>query len=336
MSCHLLIPDLVPALKIKEFIPDARFPHLELLLSRGKWTHTFKGTMEEWLFNQFNVSKQQDWPVASLTLEYDGGHADHEFWLRADPIHLRLERGQLLLADNALLQISQEEADKLCHDLNQYLQAQNLALRALQPSRWYITLVQAPNLITHSISSAIGKHIDHFLPQGADKMRWQHVFNEIQMLLHEHPINQAREERGAPAINSVWFWGGGHYPKTIASPFSNIYSNEALSLSLAQASKCKANSLPENPKDLNLDSCLIVLDQLRVPAQYGDMENWYAHLTQLEENWFKALHILLSEKKLKHLILHTGINSSYRQIEVNSNDLWKFWRKRHPLTHWLN
>ncbi len=29
------------------------------------------------------------------------------------------------------------------------------------------------------------------------------------MLLHDHPVNEARERRGEPPINAVWLWGGG-------------------------------------------------------------------------------------------------------------------------------
>ncbi|HSC98716.1 MAG TPA: hypothetical protein VLI21_07425, partial [Casimicrobiaceae bacterium] len=33
--------------------------------------------------------------------------------------------------------------------------------------------------------------------------------NEIQMLLHEHPVNAAREARSEPPVTGIWFWGGG-------------------------------------------------------------------------------------------------------------------------------
>jgi hypothetical protein len=32
---------------------------------------------------------------------------------------------------------------------------------------------------------------------------------ELQMLLHEHPVNVARVRRGVPEINAVWFHGAG-------------------------------------------------------------------------------------------------------------------------------
>lgn len=32
------------------------------------------------------------------------------------------------------------------------------------------------------------------------------LLNEIQMLLHEQPFNEAREARGQPPINGLWLW----------------------------------------------------------------------------------------------------------------------------------
>ena len=38
------------------------------------------------------------------------------------------------------------------------------------------------------------------------------VLNEAQMFLHQHPVNIAREQRGAPTANALWCWGFGPLP----------------------------------------------------------------------------------------------------------------------------
>ena len=38
------------------------------------------------------------------------------------------------------------------------------------------------------------------------------VLNELQMLLHQHPVNAAREARGALTANALWCWGFGPLP----------------------------------------------------------------------------------------------------------------------------
>jgi len=37
-------------------------------------------------------------------------------------------------------------------------------------------------------------------------MRFRAQLNELQMQLHDHPLNQAREARGELPVNSLWLW----------------------------------------------------------------------------------------------------------------------------------
>ncbi len=50
------------------------------------------------LFGCFGVSREgPDWPVAAVTRRLDGVSADGGWWLRADPVHLRADMGELVL-----------------------------------------------------------------------------------------------------------------------------------------------------------------------------------------------------------------------------------------------
>jgi len=45
------------------------------------------------------------------------------------------------------------------------------------------------------------------MPQGTDAMRCQAILNQVQMLLHEHPVNQMREVVEQVPVNSIWLSG---------------------------------------------------------------------------------------------------------------------------------
>ncbi|CAH2031569.1 cofactor-independent phosphoglycerate mutase [Trichlorobacter ammonificans] len=62
----------------------------------------------------------------------------------------------------------------------------------------------------HDIS---GKPILGHLPtgDGADELIW--LMNAAQMVLHTHPVNRARKERGELPANAVWLWGHGKTPQ---------------------------------------------------------------------------------------------------------------------------
>jgi hypothetical protein len=55
---------------------------------------------------------------------------------------------------------------------------------------------------------ALGGSLYAHRPQGADARRFERYANEIQMLLHDAPENDARERAGLPPCNGLWLWGG--------------------------------------------------------------------------------------------------------------------------------
>ena len=58
-----------------------------------------------------------------------------------------------------------------------------------------------------SAAAAQGHSVDHYLPRGPAGRALRQIANAVQMAWHEHPVNQARLERGLPILNSLWFTG---------------------------------------------------------------------------------------------------------------------------------
>ena len=58
--------------------------------------------------------------------------------------------------------------------------------------------------------------------------QWRKLLNEAQILLHAHPINQARESRGQPRVNSLWPWGGGSLPSDANTRLGVVKSNNPI------------------------------------------------------------------------------------------------------------
>ena len=74
---------------------------------------------------------------------------------------------------------------------------------------WFLRLEHHPQIETYALELAENKDISAFVPKGAGAMAWAKFQNEVQMLLFEHPINQAREAKQLSVINSIWCYGGG-------------------------------------------------------------------------------------------------------------------------------
>src|SRR6185312_8377541 len=112
---------------------------------------------------------------APITLQADsreGGeaiNAEGSYWIRADPVHLRLERDHILLADSHIFHISLEEARQFTGLLNHHFTAnQGINLFPLRPDRWYLRLLEPTLPHTHLLSEAVNRDIRNKLPFGAN------------------------------------------------------------------------------------------------------------------------------------------------------------------------
>lgn len=333
MHCHLLIPGLIPPRPIIEKIgATLKLPALQTLLARGERRTLPASDIGEWLCRNFAVAKQQDWPIAPITLRADGIEAEQYYWLRVDPVHLRVSRDRLILADSQSFSIAQAEADALTSTLNQHFASEGWRFLAPAPDHWYLRLEQAPALETQSLANAAGGYVDAHQPTGKDAQYWRGIINEIQMLLHEHPVNLAREAQGELPVNSAWLWGGGSLKGKPHSPFSGIWANEPLTRAFALASCTPCASLPESATTW-LDSAqkagtsLIVLDSLYAHAQYGDTQSWVATAQELEQRWFAPLRQGLVAGKLKKITFHaTGAHGTL-EVTTWRQHLWRIWRR---------
>ena len=196
MHCELVIPGLFSA------AAEARLPSLELLLARGRASSGESQPLERWLADAFGL---EDEPLAAGALTALAGNRDpgEERWVRADPVHLRLMRDRLILVPAAAFGLSREEAEALCETLNEHF-AGRLDILPVQPQRWSARLQVELEVSASSSFDMAGRELQ---PLAGDAL-----LNEAQMVLHEHPVNEAREARGEPAVNSFWLWGAGRRP----------------------------------------------------------------------------------------------------------------------------
>ena len=113
------------------------------------------------------IVRQQDWPLAPITLAADGG-AGRGYWLRADPVHLRVMRDRIVLADSSAFELSQQEADALVASIGQHF-GDALRPLPLHPTRWYLQFrAVRRTCVTTPLSVATGRDIEPLLPQGDD------------------------------------------------------------------------------------------------------------------------------------------------------------------------
>jgi hypothetical protein len=324
-----LIPYLFPGTHLLETAAqDLHLPALQTLLARGTREPCTNEGVEAALCEVLGIARQQDWPLAPITLEVDGGVAGDAYWLRADPVHLRVMRDSIVLAESNVLELSQQEADALATAIGQHFGA-DLSPLPLHPKRWYVRTPNQPHLVTTPLSMATGRAIDPLLPQGADARQYRARLNELQMLLHEHPVNQAREARGELPVNSLWLWGGGYKPVTPAAPFS-VYSCDDEACALGTFCNSPVHPLPQHlERSLLAAEGVVLLDGLTQAGQYGDAYGWREAIRVLEENWFGPLLASLRSLGKPGLRLLDPVGG--KALQLQRADRWKIWRRPRPV-----
>ncbi|HTO49542.1 MAG TPA: hypothetical protein VML91_18035 [Burkholderiales bacterium] len=332
MNVHLAVPDLLwPDRDSRAAADPGRFAALEMLLARGRRASTPVGGFEQWLLAAWKTTGP-----ASHALVADGGVPGDGWWLRADPCSLRLNRETVVPLDAAMFELPRTEADALAGHLNRHLGERGLAFHPLQPERWYLR-AQAP-LGEHAppLAVARGKAIGVHPGAGAEEARLHALANEIQMLLHDHPVNEAREGRGEPPINAVWLWGGGRLERPTVRPFQRVRGQDPLAAGLALGSGAAVLPLPEDAARWlrasgNEGVELIVIDALRAPAAYGDEATWRERVAGLERDWFAPLARALRQGRIGMVTLHAIGAASALDVETTRQDLRYFWRRLRPL-----
>ena len=318
---------------VSDYLRDCRPAALDRLLSRGRVAADSGIGLDATLGQLFGLTVEAGpgLPVAALTWLADTGQPPAAWLMRADPVHLRADQSCLRLFDSHSFTISREEADALVAAFNDYFRDTGWELTAPQPQRWYLSLPQPAALQTSSPDRVAGQDIDPCLPRGADAARWHALLNEIQMLFHTHPVNAAREARGAPPVNSIWPWGGGQLPGVLQPRATRLLSDHPLATGLARHAGLSSARLPETAGEVLAvpgdGHTLLVDDRLEWPMHYADIEAWLDALQALEADWFAPLLAALRDGALATLEIHP---CKGRSFHVTRGGLRRFWKPLRP------
>lgn len=271
---------LAPVPAQREQVPDT--PMLDMLLRRGRPcgrpgadAEAVDASLTTRLLGLFGVSASAPYARGADDPSWDrSGYVAH-----ADPVHLRPDRDQLRLFDARHLRLSREEADALVGEVNGHLAASGMRLVAPTAQRWYLELAEQPRIETLPLDAVTGRPLDQVSPQGPDAQRWGTLLTEIQMLLFEAPVNQARQERGQPTVNALWISGAGCWQPLHKAPgWTRLCSDHALARGLGEAA---GMALLPSAAELERSGTLAVADELAEAMLDADAERWASAASRL-------------------------------------------------------
>ena len=158
-----------------------------------------------------------DTRVAPLALLGAGGDPGDDYVLRADPVHLAADRNHGLLVQT-IDDLTAADAHALGRMLDRHFADDDLRFEIVRPDAWFARRREPARIATTPPDAVHGRAAAACMPSGPDSGLWRRWQNEIEMLLHDHPVNRERESRNALPVNAVWFSGGGRLANVGALP----------------------------------------------------------------------------------------------------------------------
>ena len=304
------------------------FPVIEQFLSVSDKSETGASGYESTLWKLFDpLRTQQEELTAGIQLSGGGGGQV----CCADPVHLRLETSSLVLVDQSQFPFSDADRTAFSELINEYLEsmggryffdANGLGFLGLKEPRW---------VNTTPLTQVMGNSIDSMMPEGEQKACWHQLMNELQMLLHSAPFNEARTKRGEPMINALWIWGTGLPQRTMEPQYSGVYCNDPLAGELSRSVGIPAHPVPpkfDSSLTRNPGQHLLVLNDLLPHSQYDDYPGWHVIMERLCTDWLSPLLDAVRKKRLSRLSLYLCNGTCY---VLEPGYQWRFWRRTKPL-----
>ncbi len=192
-----------------------RLPALELLFARADCEPLPAG-WRDWLAARI-AAPERGAPAELAALAFQDGlqapdailpRAHHWF---ATPLHFFAGIDSVHLHPEGVLQLSAEEQQRLVGEFARVFAGSPWSLSAIGQRE---LLVTGPPLYASADDPLLllSRAPDACLPRGPDANALRRLGSEIELWLHEHPLNLERTRRGQLPVTGLWLWGGASQP----------------------------------------------------------------------------------------------------------------------------
>jgi len=322
-TVNLIIPGSIwPEVADLDYIlHEARFDGLIKIFNRAhvsSYSLNYSDFMYNSCFVDHNLSLAANYAI-QLNLD------KNKNYLLVEPTNLRPDRDRLLIAESDILQLNEEEANHLIEGLNEYFNPDEVHFYLIDEHKWLVELpYKVDQLSSYPLIDIIGSNIDDYLPAGENYLLVHRLLNEVQMLLHSHPINQERQQDGLMQINSIWLWDKNY--KQLPREIQQIVRFDTLDGLLANTNASAHNKA-------------ILIDSVYFALCYRDSFAWVNNMNKIVAKIIDPALKLLQQGKIAKLNLWIPMITCTRCVSLSRISLYKFWKKadyKSILSRWEN
>ncbi|HLU18659.1 MAG TPA: hypothetical protein VKZ66_01760 [Pusillimonas sp.] len=149
-------------------------------------------------------------------------------WL-AELVHMAPTQSSAALLTSDDLNITREQSVALFDSAHSLFEGTGFQLHPDGVARWRV--IPPPGFTFNSSSPSLVStaSVNDWWPQDASIRPWRRLFNEIQMLWFDSPVNVSRHRQGERPINGLWLFGGARPSQLRMSPTTDdTLSHDAL------------------------------------------------------------------------------------------------------------
>lgn len=251
------------------------------------------------------------------------GASEGGSWLAA-PVHLQAGLDRVHLPMHGVLRLADAELQSFAAAFNAQLGTPSLQLRVLSGGGFVLSGLDAPRAVTSDPATILGADVREAVPRGVEAAPLRALSGEIEMWLHEHPLNLARQRRGELPVSSLWLWGG-------AEPLATGPLVRALPVGApawgGEDAWLRAVARVAAPEGRGTSADFATLQALgadcgivAVSATRG-LDEWHAA-------WLEPARTALAARQVGRLTLWV----EGRILTLVATSSWHYWR---PARHWL-
>jgi hypothetical protein len=308
----------------------SRLPLLERVLARaqvsvlpGDWRGWLAATAAPAELSQFSPAA-----IAHAAFRQSALRAQRSGYWLATPVYFFAGLDTLRIHPLGLLRLSEQEQLALVADFARLYSDSPWRLEPLGQRELLLSGLQAD---ADGADPALFAGVDPSdgLPRGASAGTLRRLGSEVEMWLHEHPLNAARLARGEAPVSALWFWGA--RPPAVPAAcrkldHARLYGSDTYAEALwrlqqrggSESLSAALTAISTVPIQLDSDSVVLY----STASETGLMDS----LITLEQCWFGSALRALRQRRLATLRLIAGS----RLYSVTALSLARIWCSRRP------
>jgi hypothetical protein len=253
-------------------------------------------------------------------------------WM-ATPVHLVAGLTSVHLDRRGILRLSAADLTALATEFRRVFHDSGFVLEPLDSGDFLLFGPRMP--VGHMLEPerAMGASIADAL--GASDPALRRLGAEIEMWLHEHPINDARQRRGEAPVTGLWLWGGGSsplpsdtHPASAASSDIAFGSDAYLGGLWASIGK-KVFAVPQQLTDVfgypDVRRAVLVI-QIGPMLHSNPRWTFFDAVAHIDRAFIAPAVEALGASELERLV----ILANDQQLTLRARDRFKLWRRIPP------